>query len=94
MKTLSEDTDPKAEGIQIELIKKMSVYGRLQIAASLTKMTMKMTWDNLAERYPSENEESRLRRYILLLYEDPALADGFMRAWRKKNGKDDPAGYR
>jgi hypothetical protein len=54
MKTIFEDTDPEAERVQLEILRKAPVHKRLQIVASLTKTAMKMTWDNLAARYPDK----------------------------------------
>lgn len=74
MKTLSIDTHPETERIQIELIRKAPIFRRLQVVASLVKTTRQLSWQGICERYPDETEQERLSRFIFLLYGDKSLA--------------------
>jgi hypothetical protein len=74
MKQLSYDTNPQAEAIQLDLIRKAPVYKRLQVVVSLAKTTRWLTWQALFSRFPDESTESRAERFITLLYDDPSLA--------------------
>ena len=75
MKPLSFDTHPQVERIHIEMIRKAPLSLRLGMVTSLIQTTRQLSWKGICERYPQETLESRLRRFILLLYEDKFLAE-------------------
>jgi len=75
MKPLSFDTHPQVERIHIEMIRKAPLSLRLQMVTSLIQTTRQLSWRGICERYPQETLESRLRRFILLLYEDKCLSE-------------------
>jgi hypothetical protein len=75
MKLLSPDTQPQVERIHIEMIRKAPLSLRLKIVTSLIQTTRQLSWTGICERYPQETFESRLRRFILLLYGDEFLAE-------------------
>jgi hypothetical protein len=74
MNTLSFDTNSKVEQLHIKLLRKASLFRRLQIVVSLTKTTHQLSWQGICERYASESVEARLERFISFLYEDKLLA--------------------
>ena len=74
MRTLSSDTHPEAERFQIELIRKMPVFRRLQMVASLVKTTRQLSWQGICERYPDETLEAHIKRFVFLLYGDEFLS--------------------
>ena len=75
MKPLSPDTQPEVERIHIEMIRKAPLSLRLQMVTSLIQTTRRLSWRGICERYSQETLESRLRRFVLLLYGDKSLAD-------------------
>lgn len=74
MKTLSPDTHPEIERMHIEMIRKAPVFRRLQMAASLIKTTRQLSWKGICDRYPKDTEETRIKRFFCLLYEDETIA--------------------
>ena len=84
MKPLSPDTQPQAERIHIEMIRKRPLSLRIQIVTSLIQTTRQLSWRAVCERYPQEKLESRLRRFILLLYGDEFLADRLVNLMMEK----------
>ena len=75
MKPLSPDTQPQVERIHIGMIRKAPLSLRLQMVTSLIQTTRRLSWRGICERYSQETLESRLRRFVLLLYGDKSLAD-------------------
>jgi hypothetical protein len=84
MGPLSFDTQPQVERIHIEMIRKAPLSLRLQMVASLIKTTRQLSWRGICERYSQETRESRLRRFILLLYGDELLADRIVTRMKEK----------
>ena len=74
MKTLSSDTHRKAEQFQIGLIRKASIFRRLQMVVSLSKTTRQLSWQGICERYPDETLDAHIQRFVYLLYKDASLA--------------------
>lgn len=70
MKTMSPDTHPDIERFHLELIRKASIFRRLQMVTSLVKTTRYLSWQGICERYPNETQEARIERYVSLLYGD------------------------
>ncbi|MGB7295983.1 MAG: hypothetical protein WBC70_10375 [Candidatus Aminicenantales bacterium] len=85
MKTLSADTSPKAEEIQISLIRESSIFKRLRTVNSLVQATRWLSWQAISERYYDRNERFRVERYVSLLYDDESLA---RRVARRLFGED------
>ena len=84
MRSLFTDTQPSIERFYIELIRKAPIFRRLQMVTSLIQTTRQLSWRGICERYPQETFESRLRRFILLLYGDECLADQLINLMMKK----------
>ena len=74
MKTLSSDTDPKVEQMQIQLIRKSSISKRLAAVNSLVRTTRWLSWRAITERYSDQPEQFQVERFISLLYGDESLA--------------------
>lgn len=74
MKTLSSDTHRKAEKFQIGLIRKATIFRRLQMVVSLSKTTRQLSWQGICERYPEKTLDVRIQLFVSLLYEDAYLA--------------------
>ncbi len=75
MKTLSFDTDPNVERLHVEMIRKAPLSLRLRIVTSLIQTTRQLSWTGICERYPQETLESRLKRFVFLLYGNKPLAE-------------------
>jgi hypothetical protein len=84
MRPLSPDTRPEVERIHIEMIRKAPISLRLQMVTSLIQTTRQLSWRGICERYSKDTFESRLRRFILLLYRDEFLADRLINLMMKK----------
>jgi len=78
MRTLSPDTSFEVERIHIELIRKASVFQRLQMVSSLVKTTRQLSWRGICERYPYDPPELHIKRFISLLYKDEHLTEQFV----------------
>ncbi|MDI6793044.1 MAG: hypothetical protein QME81_09285 [bacterium] len=66
MKTQSPDTDPKAEKVLIELIRKAPVWRRLEMVSDLVKTGRTFSMIGLESRYPHASEEELRRRMAAL----------------------------
>ena len=86
MKTLSSDTDPETEQLHIELIRKSSIFQRVQLVNSLIRTTRHLSWQVICKRYPDGSEEENVRRFISLLYGDDSLARRVTDLIIKRNG--------
>jgi hypothetical protein len=84
MKPLSSDTQPQVERVHIEMIRKSPLSLRLQMVTSLIQTTRQLSWMGICDRYSHETVESRLRRFILLLYGDKFLADRLIQLLMEK----------
>jgi len=74
MKTLTSDTDPQAERMQVKLIRESSISKRLWAVHSLVQTTRWLSWKAISERYSDQTERLRIERYLSLLYDDESLA--------------------
>ena len=74
MNTLSSDTHPEIERLHIDLIRKIPVSRRLQMVTSLVKTTRQLSWHGICERYHNETLETRIERFLFLLYKDSIMA--------------------
>jgi hypothetical protein len=84
MRTLSPDTSFEVERIHIELIRKASVFQRLQMVSSLVRTTRQLSWRGIRERYPYDPPELHIKRFISLLYKNERLTEKFVGSARKK----------
>lgn len=84
MKSICSDTQTQIEKLHTGMIRKSPISQRLQVVTSLIQTTRQLSWMGICERYSNETVESRLRRFILLLYEDKFLADRLNRLLMEK----------
>ncbi len=84
MKSIFSDTQTQIEKLHIGMIRKSPISQRLQVVTSLIQTTRQLSWMGICERYSNETVESRLRRFILLLYGDKFLADRLNRLLMEK----------
>jgi len=68
MVTQSADTSPEAEQVQIEIIRRMPSWKRLQIMDSLISATRALALQGLARRFPDESPQQLRRRLVEMLY--------------------------
>lgn len=57
MRTQSSDTSPKAERVQIELLRKAGVARRIELTFSLTQSAIELSRQGMQRRYPQASEE-------------------------------------
>jgi hypothetical protein len=62
MSTLSRDTDPEAERIQIELLRQMPPWRKLQLIDQLTQTWYVLALTGLKQRYPRASDDELRRR--------------------------------
>ena len=62
------DTDPRAESIQIQLLRDAGFAKRLQIANNLSKTTFQLSWNGFCEQHPDMPLEQRKKEFIYSLY--------------------------
>lgn len=67
------DTHPDAEKVQIEILRRMPVWRRIEIASQLTVTSREMALAGLRRRFPGESEEV-LQRRLATLCLGPELA--------------------
>lgn len=71
--TLSRDTHPKMEEMQLDLLRQAKPWRKLEIVAQLSENVRRLTFLGLQQRFPHESEENLRRRLAALLY-GPDLA--------------------
>lgn len=74
MRTQSIDTHPRAEKVQIQLLRQAGLSRRLELARSLSLTTIEMSRNAIRKRYPEMNELQALLRFVALCY-GPSLAE-------------------
>jgi len=57
MATLSADTNPKAEQVQIELLRRTPAWCKIQIIAQLNETVKLLALSGLCQRHPDVSEE-------------------------------------
>lgn len=62
MTTLSRDTAPHTERIQLELLRRMPPWRRLELVSQLTQMSYTLTLAGLRHRHPQASEQELHRR--------------------------------
>jgi len=73
MGTLSADTRPKAEEVQIELFRQAPPWRKLEMLGQLNQMVRTLALSGLRQRYPQATPEE-LRRRLADLLLGPELA--------------------
>lgn len=73
MSTLSRDTSPEMENLQIDLLRQMPPWRKMQIVAGLNEMVRSLATQGLRRRYPEATREEIQRRLADILL-GPALA--------------------
>jgi hypothetical protein len=62
MATLSPDTDPKIERLQIEGLRQMPAWRKLAMVVSMNRLVRALALAGLRERYPDDTPAQRRRR--------------------------------
>lgn len=62
MPTLSRDTSPEAERIQIELLRQMPSWRKMELINQLTQMWYALALTGLRHRHPQASDEELQRR--------------------------------
>jgi hypothetical protein len=62
MATLSRDTAPEAERLQIELLRRMPSWRKMQLVTQLTQMCYGLVLSGLRHRQPEAGEDELHRR--------------------------------
>jgi hypothetical protein len=70
MQAQSQDTDLKAEGVLVRLLRETPVYRRIEAVSSLVKTTRLLSWQGIRERFPRDTPRGRAGRFLQLLYPD------------------------
>lgn len=73
MATLSPDTDPEIERLQIEAFRRMADWQKFAMVARMNRLVRTMTLAGLRERHPDDTPAQRKRRLADLLL-GPELA--------------------
>jgi hypothetical protein len=80
MKTLSPDTSPEIERIQIEALRRMPAWRKLALVGDMNDTVRTLALAGLRERYPDDTPAQRRRRLADLLL-GPELAARVYGAW-------------
>jgi hypothetical protein len=62
------DTDPEAERVHLELLRRASPSRRIHLALSLSRSVMSLSRAGLARRLPNASPEERALRFVALHY--------------------------
>jgi len=73
MRTLAEDTDPQAERVLIELLRRASPARKMRMILEANRTARILALTGLRERHPGESP-ARLRRRLADLWLGPDLA--------------------
>jgi hypothetical protein len=74
MTTLSPDTHPEIERIQLELLRQMPPWRKLELVADMTEAVRTLALAGLRQRHPGDTLEQHRRRLADLLL-GPELAE-------------------
>jgi hypothetical protein len=74
MTTLSPDTHPEIERIQLELLRQMPTWRKLELVGDMTEAVRTLALAGLRQRHPGDTPEQRRRRLADLLL-GPELAE-------------------
>ena len=73
MKTLSPDTHPSTEQLQIDLLRKMPPWRKLELMAEMSEVVRALALAGLRQRHPDDSPGQRKRRLADLML-GPELA--------------------
>lgn len=68
MLTPHSDTDPAAERVRIEAIRRAPIWKRIRLASDLTVATRSLALADLRARFPGASEDELRRRLALRLF--------------------------
>lgn len=75
MRPLSIDTDPEAERVQLDLLRRAGPDRRLALALSLSQTTLALARDALRRRYPEATERELALRFVATHYGEALARD-------------------
>ena len=87
MTTLSADTNPKAEQIQIQLLRRTPAWRKIQMVAELNETVKTLALNGLRQRNPNASEE-QLRRMLADLILGETLAAQVYGSITEKSDQD------
>ncbi len=67
MGTLSPDTAPEIERLQIQHLRRMPAWRKLNLVGEMNRTVQALALAGLRQRYPDDTEEQRRRRLAALL---------------------------
>jgi hypothetical protein len=74
-RTLSRDTTPDAEDVQIEIYRRMTAARKIELVEEANRLTRELVMAGLRRRHPEASSEELFRRYAdLALGEELATA--------------------
>ena len=85
----SSDTDPAAERVQIDLLRRASVARRAMLARSLSCTVLQLTRRAVEERYPTASPDEQSVRLVEICY-GKELAEGLRRDLEARRGRPNP----
>lgn len=65
--TLSRDTDPKAEAVQLEIYRQMPAWRKIELVGDAIETSRILALSGLQSRYPEAGEEEIRRRFMDLM---------------------------
>jgi hypothetical protein len=68
MRTQSRDTDPDAERMQLDLLRKMTAAERFQLVRSLTQTTRQLAWRAIQRANPDATAEEIALIFVAVHY--------------------------
>jgi len=62
--TLSEDTDPEAEKVQLEILRRMPAWKKFQLISEAIETSRVLAMAGLRQRHPDASPEELHRRFL------------------------------
>lgn len=62
--TLSRDTDPKSEAVQLEILRRMPSWKKFQLIGDAIETSRQVAMAGLRQRYPDAGAEELRRRFM------------------------------
>jgi hypothetical protein len=75
--TLSRDTDPKAEAVQIEIYRRMPAWRKVELVADAIETSRLLALAGLRGRFPEAGEEEIRRRFMDLTLGEELAAKAY-----------------
>ncbi len=75
--TLSPDTDPEAEAVQLEIYRRMPAWRKIELVFEANAMNRAMAMAGLRSRYPQAGPEELRRRLMDLLLGEELAARAY-----------------